>query len=223
MKYLWTEDKGAGFHFWQLMNQYIFYGELIVESKESNQGLLDAVRELEPEEDGVYYVAFDMVFDNMDIVNKLLELQAVVKKYPEQIKLLDITCFEHIILSFSKLIEWTGTGRKDKIEMREHILNVLKNHRIDVESIDNQKTINYLRGFKNFSTERVLKSLTYELTDGDAWSVKGNELGECWYRDCCVLQEPVSSHCNVKLLAGEDKILTLLRDEETQRIVEVIS
>jgi hypothetical protein len=24
MKYLWTEDKGAGLHFWNLANQYLF-------------------------------------------------------------------------------------------------------------------------------------------------------------------------------------------------------
>lgn len=36
MKYLWTEDTGAGLHFWQLVNQLFFEGKLIVESKESN-------------------------------------------------------------------------------------------------------------------------------------------------------------------------------------------
>ena len=41
MKYLWTEDTGAGLHFWQLVNELFFNGELKVESKESNQGLLE--------------------------------------------------------------------------------------------------------------------------------------------------------------------------------------
>ena len=43
MKYLWTEDTGAGFHFWRLVNQFFFDNELVVESKGSNQGLLDAL------------------------------------------------------------------------------------------------------------------------------------------------------------------------------------
>lgn len=38
MKYLWTEDTGAGLHFWQLINQLFFDNELAIESKESNQG-----------------------------------------------------------------------------------------------------------------------------------------------------------------------------------------
>ena len=34
MKYLWTEDTGAGLHFWKLVNQLFFDDEFIVESKE---------------------------------------------------------------------------------------------------------------------------------------------------------------------------------------------
>lgn len=37
MKYLWTEDTGAGLHFWKLVNQLFFNDALVVESKESNQ------------------------------------------------------------------------------------------------------------------------------------------------------------------------------------------
>ena len=36
MKYLWTEDTGAGLHFWKLVNQLFFDNALVVESKESN-------------------------------------------------------------------------------------------------------------------------------------------------------------------------------------------
>ena len=35
MKYLWTEDTGAGLHFWKLVNQLFFDDTLVVESKES--------------------------------------------------------------------------------------------------------------------------------------------------------------------------------------------
>lgn len=35
MKYLWTEDTGAGLHFWKLVNQLFFDDALVVESKES--------------------------------------------------------------------------------------------------------------------------------------------------------------------------------------------
>lgn len=67
MKYLWTEDTGAGLHFWQLVNQLFFGNTFIVESKESNQGILNALTVLNPENDDEYYIAFDYVVDNQDI------------------------------------------------------------------------------------------------------------------------------------------------------------
>ena len=206
MVYLWTEDTGAGLHFWKLVNEYCFENKLVIESKGSNQGLLDAVKGLTPKEGEVYLLAFDIVYDNQDIVNKLLDLQQEIAKNPAQIKLLDLTCFEEIIFKFSKLIEWTGTGRKDKIQFREHILDALSNHKIDITKISDEKTMNYLMNFKRFTTERVLKSITYELTDGDEWSVKGDEMGKCWYKDCCVLEKPEKACCNVKDMLGQEKI-----------------
>ena len=70
MRYLLTEDTGAGLHFWKLVNQLFFNDALVVESKESNQGLLDAVLDLNIKEDNKYYIAFDYVVDNQDIRNK---------------------------------------------------------------------------------------------------------------------------------------------------------
>ena len=42
----------------------------MVESKESNQGILDALSDLDIKEDNVFYIAFDYVFDNQDNRNK---------------------------------------------------------------------------------------------------------------------------------------------------------
>ena len=35
MKYIWTEDTGAGFHFWELVNKYLFQDEFAVLRKQS--------------------------------------------------------------------------------------------------------------------------------------------------------------------------------------------
>lgn len=128
MKYLWTEDTGAGLHFWKLVNQLFFDDGLVVESKGSNQGILDALSDLELENDDRYYIAFDYVVDNQDIRNKYRFLKSVASKSDKHIVILDIICFEYLILSFDKLIEWTGTGKKDKIKIREEILKVIQNH-----------------------------------------------------------------------------------------------
>ena len=119
MKYLWTEDTGAGLHFWKLLNQLFFENAFVVESKESNQGILDALTVLKLENDDEYYIAFDYVVDNQDIRNKYRLLKSIAEKSKGKIILLDMICFEHLILAFDKLVTWTGTGKADKIKIRE--------------------------------------------------------------------------------------------------------
>lgn len=159
MKYLWTEDIGDGLHFWKLVNQLFFDDEFMVESKGSNQGLLDAVLDLEIKDDDKYYIAFDYVVDNQDIRNKYRVLKLIEKSSEGKLIILDMLCFEYLILAFNKLVEWTGTGKTDKIKIREEVLAAVENHRINLSKIDDEKTLQYIAGFKRYSTERVMKSL----------------------------------------------------------------
>ena len=32
MRYIWTEDTGAGLHFWNLVNQILFYNKIVLPS-----------------------------------------------------------------------------------------------------------------------------------------------------------------------------------------------
>ncbi len=185
MRYLWTEDTGAGLHFWKLVNQLFFDNELVVESKGSNQGLLDAVLDLDIKNDDKYYIAFDYVVDNQDIRNKYRMLKSIKDKLDGKIVILNMICFEYLILAFDKLVEWTGTGKIDKIKIREEVLTAVENNRINLSKIDDEKTLQYIAGFKRYSTERVMKSLVGEFTQNEKWSVKGTLMGECWYKDCC--------------------------------------
>ena len=181
MRYLWTEDTGAGLHFWKLVNQLFFDNEFTVESKGSNQGLLDAVLDLNIKEDDKYYIAFD------------------------------------------KLVEWTGTGKTDKIKIREKVLGAVENHRIDLSRIDHEKTLQYIAGFKRYSTERVIKSLVGEFTQNEKWSVKGALMGECWYKDCCVSEHMHNLRCGKpEVESGDEKMRILIRSEEVQRLIMII-
>ena len=102
MKYLWTEDTGAGLHFWKLVDQLFFDDKLSVESKGSNQGLLDAVLDLEMKDDDKYYIAFDYVVDNQDIRNKYRMLKSIERSSRGKLVILDMICFEYLILAFDK-------------------------------------------------------------------------------------------------------------------------
>ena len=224
MKYLWTEDTGAGLHFWKLVNQLFFDNALVVESKESNQGILYSLTSLNAKEEDEYYIAFDYVPDNQDIRNKYRQLKQLVEKSEAKVIILDMICFEYFILAFDKLVSWTGTGKKDKIKMREDILAAIEDHRIDLSKIKNQTTMQYLSGFKRYSTERVMKSLVGEFTQNEKWSVKGPLMGECWYKDCCVSEHADSLRCGKpEVEGGNEKMRLLIQSEEVQRVIgEVI-
>ena len=223
MKNLWTEDTGAGLHFWHLVNQLFFDGEIIVESKESNQGILDAVYQLEVNAGDTYYIAFDHVVDNQDIRNKYRLLKSIADQSNGQIVILDMICFEYLILAFEKLISWTGTGKKDKIKIREDILSAMENHRINLAEIRDEKTLKYLSGFKRFSTERVMKSLAGELTENEKWSIRGNLMGECWYQDCCVSDRKNHLRCGEpEITSGDKKMIELILSGAVQKVLKTM-
>lgn len=224
MKYLWTEDTGAGLHFWKLLNQLFFENAFVVESKESNQGILDALTVLKLENDDEYYIAFDYVVDNQDIRNKYRLLKSIAEKSKGKIILLDMICFEHLILAFDKLVTWTGTGKADKIKIREDVLAAIENHRINLSKIDDEKTLQYLASFKRYFTERVMKSLVGEFTQNEKWSVKGPLMGECWYKDCCVSEHPDSLRCGKpEVEGGSEKMRMLIQSEEIKKILSIIT
>ena len=224
MKYLWTEDTGAGLHFWKLVNQLFFDNALVVESKESNQGILYSLTSLNAKEEDEYYIAFDCVPDNQDIRNKYRQLKQLAEKSEAKVIILDMICFEYFILAFDKLVSWTGTGKTDKIKMREDILAAIEDHRIDLSKIKNQTTMQYLSGFKRYSTERVMKSLVGEFTQNEKWSVKGQLMGECWYNDCCVSEHPDSLRCGKpEVEGGSEKMRMLIQSEEIKKILSIIT
>ncbi len=223
MRYLWTEDTGAGLHFWKLVNRLFFDNELVVESKGSNQGLLDAVLDLDIKADEKYYIAFDYVVDNQDIRNKYRVLKSIEEKSDENIIILDMICFEYLILVFDKLVEWTGTGKTDKIKIREEVLAAVENHRINLSKIDDEKTLQFIAGFKRYSTERVMKSLVGEFTQNEKWSVKGALMGECWYKDCCVSEYTDSLRCGKpEIEGGDEKMRMLIQSETVRKLLKIV-
>lgn len=220
MNYLWTEDTGAGLHFWELVNRLFFDNAFVIESKESNQGILDALTVLKPENADEYYIAFDYVADNQDVRNKYRLLKLIAEKSEARIIILDMICFEYFILAFDKLVSWTGTGRTDRIKIREDILAATEDHRIDLSKIGDEKTLQFLSGFKRYSTERVMKSMVGEFTQNEKWSVKGQLMGECWYKNCCMSEHPDNLRCGKpEIKDGDEKMRMLIRSEIVRKVL----
>ena len=178
---------------------------------------------METEDGDEYFVAFDYVVDNQDIRNKYRMLKSITNKAEGKIIILDMICFEYLILAFDKLVAWTGTGKTDKIKIREEVLSAIEDHRINLSKIGDEKTLQYLASFKRYSTERVMKSLVGEFTQNEKWSVKGSLMGECWYKDCCVSEHPNNLRCGKpEVEDGNEKMRMLVQSEEVQKILSTI-
>ena len=45
-------------------------------------------------------------------------------------------------------------------------------------------------------------------------------MGECWYRDCCIAENPEKVRCNLGgEMSGDEKILEFLTDLATERVL----
>ena len=85
------------------------------------------------------------------------------------------------------------------------------------------KTLQYLVGFKRYSTERVMKSLVGEFTQNEKWSVKGALMGECWYKDCCVSEHLDNLRCGKpEVEGGAEKMRILIWSEKVHKIMSTI-
>lgn len=94
---------------------------------------------------------------------------------------------------------------------------------IVIDNADIEKILQYLAGFKRFSTEKVMKSLAGELTENEKWSIKGALMGECWYKDCCVSEHLNSLRCGkLEVESGNEKMRMLMQSEEVRNILNMI-
>ena len=150
MRYLWTEDTGAGLHFWKLVNRLFFNDELAVESKGSNQGLLDAILDLDIKDEDKYYIA-GHVFRIISCLNQVLFAcnNAYCINEKKAIKLLET--FEHKPEKYTEkvnhIFEVLGISLFECYDMTEKLYNEVNeivseiNNFLNEESSDERKQI----------------------------------------------------------------------------------
>ena len=231
MYYIWTEDRNEGLHFWRLVKDFLACDDLIVESKGSNQGILCALTTLKPKEEDVYYIAFDKALDNIDIFNKYIKVKTFCDKF-ENVHLLNIHCFEMLLLKFTKLIQWTGCSRENLIITRTEILKHTREGLFYIDDVENNVALEYFQRLKEPTSERIIKSLTREILGNDEWGLgykntenNKKELGRCWHSSCCVMDEKRYSRrkcCFDKNITGYDKLRELFLDINIPQMIPEI-
>lgn len=115
--YFWIEDREgkASYTFWKNFVKQLCSG-VIVESKKNNSELVKAVRTLQDTENR-YIIVFDNSFDNLQIVMEKKRLKKYVNE-KENVFLLNIICFEYLLLEFKELIEWIYAPEDEFLQKR---------------------------------------------------------------------------------------------------------
>lgn len=191
--YLWIEDRKnkSGYIFWQtLLGQLC--PEIVLESKQNNSELVKAVKALEDTENR-YIVVFDNSFDNLQVAME----QKMLRKYAgdkENVVLMDIICFEYILLEFKELIEWIYAPndeflvkREKAITAREKLVKTIQSGKINYKDI--REIIEYNENVDNYNVEQLSARILFDLTRNTGFEVSKGSVGECWIKSCCEWEE----------------------------------
>ena len=191
--YLWIEDRKnkSGYIFWQTILGQLC-PEIVLESKQNNSELVKAVKALEDSENR-NIVVFDNSFDNLQVAME----QKMLRKYAgdkENVILMDIICFEYILLEFKELIEWIYAPddeflvkRKKAITAREKLVKTIQSGEINYKDI--REIIEYNENVDNYNVEQLSAGILFDLTRNTGFEVSKGSVGECWIKSCCEWEE----------------------------------
>lgn len=211
--YLWIEDRKdkAGYTFWcTLMDQ--LYPKVVVESKKNNSELVKSVKKLD-DTNNKYIIVFDNSFDNFQVYQE----RKVLKKYiakKKNILLMDIICFEYLLLEFDKLIEWIYEPDDGLLLKRENAVNARKKLIESIRADDmNYKSIREIMEYDSslcsHNIEQLSAKLLFDLTRNTGFEVSKGTIGACWIVSCCGWSERIENDaCGLdrRRLSLEDKM-----------------
>lgn len=187
--FLWIEDcKGkSAYTFWKsFINQ--LRPEIVVESKKNSSELVKAVKNLKDIENK-YVIIFDNSFDNLQAVMEL----KLLKHYADEkdnVVIVDIVCFEYILLEFRDLITWIYAPddeflvkRSDSIAAREKLVNSITSGEWSYKDI--QEIMEYDKNIEEHNIEQLATKLLFDLTRNTGFEVSKSTIGDCWVKSCC--------------------------------------
>ena len=191
--FLWIEDrKGkASYIFWKTMMNCLF-PEVVVEGKKNNSELAKAVKSIEDNEN-TYIIVYDNSFDNAQIYRE----QKLINRYADEksnVQLMNIICFEYVLLEFKYFIEWIYAPdddllkkRESAVIAREKLIAALESGDINYKMI--QEIINYEDNLETHNIEKLSAKLLFDLTRNTGFEVTKGRIGTCWITSCCEWNE----------------------------------
>ena len=187
--YLWLEDRKdkSGYIFWQTFMKQLS-PEIVVESKKNNSELVKSVKGLKDTE-SKYIIVFDNSFDNLQVVTEQKLLRQYADK-KENVVLMDVICFEYLLLEFKDLIAWIYapndeflTKRIKAIIAREKLVHAIQDGEFNYKDI--QEIVEYCGCIENYNVEQLSAKILFDLTRNTGFEVSKGNIGECWIKSCC--------------------------------------
>ena len=220
MLYVWHEDsaQSSTTQFWQfVLEKKLTQYEWNVTGYGSNRKLLNHVEETVFNEDDIYVILIDTVFDNQKVMDIVTDLYTVVKPY-KNVYVAELTCFEYMMLHFKYFINWTKP-----VEQNETYTYLCKVRNSFIDAIDSTGywiTDDIVREFamqsfhlpqielKFISSEKIATRLLSSMlnTGKNKFLVTKTILGECWTTDCCNLNFKSAEIGNQKCNIFQEKI-----------------
>lgn len=191
--FLWIEDRKskASYQFWQHFLQQLC-PEVCLASKKNNSELVKAVKNLQDKENR-YVIVFDNSFDNLQVAME----QKLLKQYADQkenVVLMDLICFEYMLLEFKNLIDWIYAPKDEFLEKRATVISVREKliHSISSGNMDYkdiQAIAEYDEHIKEHNIEQLSAKILFDLTRNTGFEVSKGKIGECWISSCCEWEE----------------------------------
>ena len=217
--FLWIEDRKdkSSYIFWQTFMNHLC-PKVIVESKKNNSELVKAVKNLEDTENR-YIIVFDNSFDNLQVAME----QKLLRQYADKknnVVLMDIICFEYLLLEFKNLLKWIYAPddeflkkRVKVIEAREKLVNTIENGELNYKDI--REIVEYNERIDRYNIEQLSAKILFDLTRNTGFEISKGSIGECWIKSCCEwkgrMEDDICGLDNSRLQVG-DKMKQIYRE-----------
>ncbi len=187
--FLWIEDRKdkASYRFWESLLKELC-PDVEVVSKKNNSELVKAVMNLD-DTNNQYVIVFDHSFDNLQVVMEL-KLLSHYADQKENVTMIDIICFEYILLEFKNLINWIYEAddeylekRAGAIAAREKLINSINNGMMNYKDI--KEIVAYIKHTGEYNIEQLATKLLFDLTRNTGFEVSKGSIGDCWIKSCC--------------------------------------
>lgn len=156
--------------------------------KKNSSELVKSVKNIN-DEANKYIIVLDNSFDNLQVImeQKLLKQYSIRK---ENVVLMNIICFEYILLEFKGLLDWIYAPddeflikRASAIAAREKLITCIDTGNMSYKDI--KEILKYDEHIEEHNIEQLAARLLFDLTRNTGFEVSKGKLGECWIQSCC--------------------------------------